>query len=252
MDIVVLYLFIIGLFFGSFYNVVGLRMSKNESIAFPASHCPNCNHQLSWYELIPVFSWLFLGGKCKKCKKKISIQYPLIELLTGILFGLSYYIFGFTYATLTSIVLCSIAVITFISDFKFMVILDEVLITGGIFLIIINYFNLGLVDTLWRLLYALIMFVIMLIIKLIGDKAFKTESLGWGDVKLSSVAGFILTPYYGLVYIFLGSIIALPFGLINRKKSRLLPFGPFLITALLIIFWNYDFIVEMLSKLFGV
>lgn len=252
MDIVVLYLFVIGLFFGSFYNVVGLRMSKNESIAFPASHCPNCNHKLSWYELIPVFSWLFLGGKCKKCKKKISIEYPLMELLTGSLFAISYLIFGFDYKTLTSIVLCSIAVITFVSDFKYMIILDEVLITGGIFLIIIDYFASGITGILWHLLYAVILFAIMLVIKLLGDKAFKTESLGWGDVKLSLITGYVLSPLYGLVYIFLGSVLALPFGIINRSKSRVLPFGPYLVIALLLIYWNYDLVVEILTKLLGV
>ena len=68
MVVILIYLFILGLFVGSFYNVVALRLSKNESIVFPGSHCVNCDHKLSWYELIPVFSYIGLRGKCKKCK----------------------------------------------------------------------------------------------------------------------------------------------------------------------------------------
>ena len=81
MGVILLYLFLLGLFVGSFYNVVALRLCKNESIVFPGSHCVNCNHKLAWYELIPVFSYIGLRGKCKKCKIHISIEYPLIELL---------------------------------------------------------------------------------------------------------------------------------------------------------------------------
>ena len=85
----------LGLVLGSFYNVLGYRLPKKESIVFPSSHCPNCNHQLKFWDLIPVLSYIFLQGKCHYCKKKISIIYPIIELATAILFVTSYYIFGF-------------------------------------------------------------------------------------------------------------------------------------------------------------
>ena len=110
MGVILLYLFLLGLFVGSFYNVVALRLCKNESIVFPGSHCVNCNHKLAWYELIPVFSYIGLRGKCKKCKIHISIQYPIIEFLTGVLFALSFYIFGFSLQTLASLILVSIVV----------------------------------------------------------------------------------------------------------------------------------------------
>ena len=95
MDEIMVYLFIVGLFFGSFFNCIANRLSKNESIIRPASHCENCKHELAWYELIPVFSYLFLKGKCKKCHTKLSIWYPLTEIATGLLFALSYLKFGF-------------------------------------------------------------------------------------------------------------------------------------------------------------
>ncbi len=78
--------FIIGLCVGSFLNVVIIRVPKEESIVFPASHCVKCNKALKFYHNIPLISWIFLGGKCAFCKEKISIQYPIIELLSGLIF----------------------------------------------------------------------------------------------------------------------------------------------------------------------
>lgn len=254
MDLITLYLFITGLFFGSFYNVVALRRVKGESIVFPASHCVNCNHKLAIYELIPVFSYLFLKGKCKKCKKKISLQYPLIELLTGILFALSYYIFGFDYYTLISIIVVSIAIITYITDIKEMIILDEVIIIGEILILIIFLIFGGYKESLLHLGYGIFLFIIMLIIKILGDRIFKVESLGWGDVKLSIIAGTVLGPYLGVVYIFLGSFIALPYALIStfKNKEHIIPFGPFLVTSMLLLLWNMDFVINILNILLGV
>ncbi len=251
---ILLYLFIIGLFVGSFYNVVALRLCKNESIVFPGSHCVNCNHKLSWYELIPVFSYIGLRGRCHHCKKHISLQYPLIELLTGILFALSFYIFGFSYNTLISIVLCSIVIITYITDSKYMVILDEVLVVGSILILLIYLIFEGIVPSLWHLFDALIVFLIMVLVKFLGDFAFKQESLGWGDVKLSFIAGLVLGINLGIAYIVLGSFLAFPYALYIsiKKKDSILPFGPFLATSLLIIFWNYSAISSFFMTLLGV
>ena len=254
MGVILLYLFILGLFVGSFYNVVALRLCKNESIVFPGSHCVNCNHKLAWYELIPVFSYIGLRGKCKKCKIHISIQYPLIELLTGILFALSFYIFGFSYETLASLILVSIVIISYVSDFKYMVILDEVLVIGGILLLIVNFFKGGFPLIGTTLLNGLVLFLIMLVIKLIGDKAFKQESLGWGDVKLAFIAGMFLGIPLVIVHIFIGSFLAFTYALAVSlmKKESLVPFGPFLATALLVIYWNYDLVLNFINTLLGV
>ena len=103
-------IFIFGLVLGSFYNVVGYRLPNNMSIAFPASHCTNCNHKLKWYELIPVISYIFLRGRCTKCKERISIFYPFFELLTGILFLISYLIFGIYIKLVISLIFVSILI----------------------------------------------------------------------------------------------------------------------------------------------
>ena len=84
MAIIYISLFIIGTFFGSFYCCIANRLSKNESIVTPGSHCENCNHRLTWYELIPSFSFIIQGGKCRKCKIKLSPEYLIVEIVTGL------------------------------------------------------------------------------------------------------------------------------------------------------------------------
>ena len=219
MILIYICLFIIGIVFGSFFNVVGLRLPKNESLISPRSHCVNCNHILDWYELIPVFSYLFLKGKCRKCKQKISIQYPLIEIINGILYCLSFSIFGFTIETILSIVLVSMVVITVISDCKYMVILDEVLLFTTLIFIIVFFISGGFSYLLHSLFRGGMLFAIMLIVKMIGDKSFKQESLGWGDVKLTFIAGMLLGFKLGVIYIFLGAILALPYAVYSTIKK---------------------------------
>lgn len=254
MGLIYVLLFIIGLVFGSFFNVIGLRLPKNESIIYPGSHCVNCNHKLNWYELIPVFSYLFLKGKCKKCKTKISIQYPLIEITNAFLYCISFKLFGFTWDTLLSIVVVSIVIITIISDCKYMVILDEVLIFGGIFSLIILFLMGGFTFTLRHIASGLVLFTVMLLVKIMGDKAFKQESLGWGDVKLTFVAGMILGFKLGLIYIFLGALIALPYAIYTtlKRNDGMIPFGPFLALSMLILFWNSGLFTNLINILIGV
>ena len=127
MDIIGIELFIIGMFFGSFFDCMANRLSKGESIIKPGSHCENCKHKLSWYELIPVLSYLFQGGRCKECKIKLPLEYILVEIVTGLLFFLSYLRYGISYQTLEMIVVSSLVIVTIISDLKYMVILDEIL-----------------------------------------------------------------------------------------------------------------------------
>lgn len=247
-------IFVIGLIFGSFYNVVGLRLPNNESIVFPGSHCPKCNHKLAWYENIPVLSYLFLGGKCKNCKKKIDIIYPLIELLTGILFAITYYLYGFSEEFLLGIILVSLVVIIFVSDTKYMIILDSPTIISVILIFIIKWIYEGIKVSLLSLLYGLFIFGIMYLLLIIGNFLFKKESLGGGDIKLSFVAGMVLGPYLGLFYIMFGSFLAFPYAIytVIKNKNGVLPFGPFLASAMLILFYNMDLFDKFLKTLFNI
>ena len=249
--------FIFGLVFGSFYNVVGYRLPNNMSIIFPGSHCPNCNHELKFYELIPVLSYIFQGGKCRKCKKKISVIYPFFELLTGTLFLLSYLVFGISIDFFICITFLSILVIITISDIKYYIIPDEVLIVGSVFLIIElcikMYLNkLGWVNGLFLpILNGLASFSALYLIKILGDFLFKKESLGGGDIKLMFVMGLVLGFPMSMTLIFIASFIALPISIYTlfKKDTNVLPFGPYLALAgALIILLQIDF--SMVLKLF--
>ncbi len=252
-------IFIVGLIFGSFYNVVGYRLPNNMSIVLPASHCTNCKHKLKFYELIPVISYIFLGGKCKVCKERISIFYPFFELLTGILFLLSYLKFGLTLEFLIAITFISVLIIISISDVKYFIIPDEVLIVGTLLIIVelianvfinnISVFN-GLVMPILNGLGA---FAILYLFKALGDLIFKTESLGGGDIKLLFFIGLVLGFDMSIVTIFIASFIALPLSIVSliKNNNNILPFGPYLSVAATIIMLtglNLNMILNFFTK----
>ena len=249
---IIVTLFIIGTIFGSFYNVVGYRIPKGESILYPSSHCTKCNHKLKAFELIPILSFVFLGGKCHSCKTKISFFYPIFEFLTGIAFSISYVVFGFSFECLYSIVFLSMLIIIIISDYQTMIIPDSILVFFSLILAFIKYFMNGLESVGISLLHALAAFIFMLLLKLLGDFLFKKESMGGGDIKLLAVFGFVLGFPLSLVSVFLSAFIALPISLILLKvnKSHEIPFGPFLAIAAIIIFLSkidISFIINLLT-----
>lgn len=242
--------FVFGTLLGSFYNVVGYRLPKGLSLVKPkSSFCPKCNHSLKWYELVPIFSFLIQKGKCRKCKCKISLFYPCIEFTTGILFMLSYLKFGFTFEFLIAILISSFFVIVIVSDVNFLIIPDEVTVFFSIFVIIINFIAYGIDYGITSILYGLFLFIIMLILMLFGNFIFKKESLGGADIKLMFFVGTILNPINGLFQLFLSSFIALPISIyiLLKKKKRAIPFGPFILLALLIIYMLQIDIVSLLN-----
>lgn len=246
--------FITGLIFGSFYNVVGLRLPNGESIIKPGSHCPKCNHKLSWYENIPVLSYIFLKGKCKNCKQKISFIYPAIEILTAILFTANYVIFGLTYECLIGVILSSLVSIIFVSDSKYMIINDSPLIISSILIIIIKIINNGLKETIYSVLSGLLIFIIVYLLMLLGNFLFKKESLGGGDIKLSFVAGLSLGPVLGIFYIVLASFLAFPYAMYISVKGDegMLPFGPFLATSMLLLYFNSNLATAFINALLNI
>ncbi len=232
-----IYLFIIGTVFGSFYNVVGYRLPNGDSIAFPPSHCPNCNYKLKFWELIPIISFIFQKGKCTNCKEKISFIYPFFEGLTGILFVLSYLSFGLTPKLIIALTFISMLIIIIVSDYEYMIIPDEVLIFFGILLFIEILLINGPLIALKSIFHGLIAFLIMFLLKKFGDFIFKKESMGGGDIKLLFIFGMVLTSPIAILSIFLGSLIGLPISLVMLKKdnSHIIPFGPFLAAGAIIL-----------------
>lgn len=243
--------FIFGIVFGSFFNVVGYRLPKDMSIVYPSSHCPKCNHKLNIIDLIPIFSYIFSGGKCRYCKKKIPIFYLIIELLTGLLFVLTYLIFGLSINTIVILLFVSMSIILILSDILYMIIPDSILIFFGV-LILITKIVLG-ANILFILLDILIPFIFMYLLKLFGDMLFKRESLGGGDIKLMLVIGLTIGWELSIFSVVLSSFIALPISIYNliKKKNHELPFGPYiLISALICIFLKLDinYIINLLMQ----
>ena len=232
-------LFILGTVLGSFYGVLGSRLPIEKSIVKPGSHCEFCKHPLKWYELIPIISFLIQKGKCRKCHKKLSWMYLFTELFTGILFVASYLYLGVSYEFFVSLILSSLVTIIFVSDMKYMIILDSPLIVSGILFFALQWIYFGISVALMSLLNGFITFSIMFLIGKLGNFIFKKESLGGGDIKLSFLSGMILGIPLSVISLMLSSFLALPyaFACLSLKNDHEVPFGPFLISALWIVFF---------------
>ncbi len=239
--------FFLGAVFGSFFLVVGTRLPLNENIITGRSRCDSCKTILKWYELIPIFSYIFQMGKCNTCKNKISKEHLIMEIVTGILFSYGYLYYGLNLNFLSYLVLISVTLIIFVSDFKYMIILDSPLIIGSILIFIIRCYELSLLNALYSVLYGLVIFIVMYLIKLLGNFLFKKESLGDGDIKLGFLIGIALG-YTGigirlsLIAIMFSAFLALPYAyasLYITKKNEL-PYGPFLASSMVIIYLFID------------
>lgn len=242
--IYIIFFVILGMVLGSFYNVVGLRMPKGESIVNPPSHCPKCDHRLTFFELIPVLSFIFQGGKCKKCKSKISWVYPAFEFSCGVIFGISYIVFGLSLELLIVLTFLSMLMIIMISDVEYMIIPDEILLFFGIVLALEIGIIFGYKELFISLFNGLIAFGIMFLLKKLGDFLFKKESMGGGDIKLMFVFGLVLGWKTSILSIFIGSLVGLPVSLLLMKKNseHIIPFGPFLsIGAIILLLTRIDF-----------
>ena len=238
----IVFIFLLGTIMGSFYYVVGTRLPNHESLIKPRSHCTYCQHILKWYELIPIFSYLVLRGKCKNCHKKISKEYILYELLTGILFCVSYVKFGFQYEFFVSIILSSLVVLIFITDFKYMIILDSPLVIGGIFLFGLRIIYFGFENAILNLLWGFLTFLVMLFIGYIGTILFKREALGGGDIKFSFLLGMALGFKYAIMALLFSTFLALPYAVASMllNKDKEVPFGPFLVNSAFIVYFFLD------------
>lgn len=248
----ILFLFILGTVFGSFFFVVGTRLPENKSIIKPGSCCDKCKKELKWIDLIPIISYLIGGGKCRYCKTKISLLYPMIEIVTGCLFVLSFLLYGISYEFFAAILIFSLLILIFITDFKYYIILDSPLIIISLGILGLKWYYFGLKTALISLLAGIIMFVIVFIIKRFGDYIFKKESLGGGDVKLSFVLGLILGVRLSLLSFILSSFLALPYALasVYFTQKKEVPFGPFIISAATIIFVFMDKFTNLLDFFF--
>ncbi|MDG5786860.1 prepilin peptidase [Evansella sp. AB-P1] len=234
MDIILhAYLFVLGAVLGSFYNVVGLRVAKGESFVRPRSHCPNCKHVLSWLELIPVLSYIFQKGKCKKCKKRISPIYPIFEGLTAVLFTISPLMVGWSKELLIALALISLLMIITVSDLKTMLIPNKIVAFFFVLFIVLRFIEP--LSPWWdSIVGSVVGFTILLLLAIVSK-----GGMGGGDIKLFAVLGIVLGLQGTLLTLFFASLLGAIIGGIGliikkTKKGVPIPFGPFIAAGCLI------------------
>ncbi|MFH1868782.1 MAG: prepilin peptidase [Candidatus Omnitrophota bacterium] len=246
---------ILGLIIGSFLNVCIYRMPKSKSVVRPRSHCPSCEKIISWYDNIPVLSFILLGGKCRFCKAKISIRYAVVEILTALVFVFLIKTLGFNFTTIIYIaVSCGMIVATFI-DFDHQIIPDEITIGGMIAGLILSFIYPQLHFTASRfhgLLYSMAGLLtggsMIYLIGILGKFLFKKDAMGGGDVKYLAMMGSFIG-FKGAILIFFvapffGAIVGIFMKI--KYKAEIIPYGPYLsIAALLVMVWG-DRILQLL------
>ena len=220
-------IFLFGTLIGSFLNVVIYRVPKGESIAFPASKCQSCSTPLRYYHNIPIYSWLFLRGKCGFCKEKISIQYPLVEMFVGILFVLLYMKLGLVwYLPFVAFSFSALFALSVI-DVKYMAVPDSINFTALGFALITDTF-------VENSIYALIAGAGLYLISFITAKIFRKDTLGGADVIVAGTMGALLGLQNFLIAMFLSAVLSLFPSLMQKGKP--LPFVPFLSVATFIVY----------------
>lgn len=235
-----IFIFIIGLCIGSFINVCIYRIPREESIAFPASHCTSCEAKIKVIDLIPIFSYIFLRGRCRNCNEKISIKYPVVELLTGLLFLAAYLQFGNVFKLLFSLIFISIFLMIFYIDLEHMIIPDGlnaiIALLGVTFNIVfpIGDYKSTLISMGLGLLAGGGFF---LILGLFG-------AMGGGDIKMMAALGLLFGFELTILLMFLafviGGIVSITFLITKVKTMKdMVPFGPYIAMAgILVLFFG--------------
>lgn len=230
------YFAILGLVFGSFYNVVGLRVPKGESIVHPPSHCTSCQKRLTALELIPVLSYVIQRGKCRGCGTKVSPIYMVTEIITAALFAFSFGQFGFSAELAVALLFISLLVIINVSDIAYMLIPDKILLFFLPLLIIVRMF--APLEPWWAsLVGAVIGFSILFFIAIVSK-----GGMGGGDIKLFFLIGYVLGPIDTLLTLFVAALIGMIVGLVILKvrgqgRKTPVPFGPSIAVATIIVYF---------------
>lgn len=256
MGIYYVFIFLLGLAIGSFLNVCIYRIPLGQSIANPPSHCFNCGTRLATLDLIPVFSYLFLRGRCRYCGKKFSARYMFIELLTAGIFTMLFYKYSVTLEFLAAAFLMSILIAVFFIDLDHRIIPNGLVIAGligGILVFVYNFVYPFEIygDRHWYnpLIGAAVGSGTLLLVALIGYLFYKTDdAMGMGDVKIFAPIGILLgwrlTIIALLLAIFIAGISSLVLIIIRKKNRKsTIPFGPFIVTGTFIaLMWGYGII----------
>lgn len=255
--------FVFGSCIGSFLNVVIYRLPANLSIVYPPSRCPQCQHQLSATENVPILGWLRLKGRCSYCKTKISFRYPLIEAVTGIVFLLVFWQFGYSIETVGYWILLSWLLSLSLIDLDTMTLPASLtksgLVLGLIFQAVSGWLDSDSSTAIARLIFGIagaVMGIWLLeTIRVLGTLVLQQEAMGDADGKLMATIGAWIGWKYVLVACFIacgvGAVLgggAIALGLLNRKQP--MPFGPFLALGGVLSLFYGEVIINTYAKTF--
>lgn len=229
-----------GIVIGSFLNVCILRIPKGESIVTDRSHCMSCGYQLKWYDLVPLFSYLFLGGKCRRCKEHISAQYPVVEATNGILWVLVFVVNGISIDSVLYCLMASALLTLSVIDFR----TYEIPFGINVFIL-----TLGLIHLVFHLedwlTYVIGLLLVSTFLQILVV-ATKGRAMGGGDVKLMAAAGLLIGWQNSLLALFLGCIVGSVIHLIRMKISdqdHMLAMGPYLSVGIFVaVLWGGQFL----------
>lgn len=234
-------IFIFGIVIGSFLNVCIYRIPKKEDIVKINSHCMSCNYKLKWYDLVPIFSYIFLGGRCRECKTHISIQYPIIEGLNGILYVLVVFVNGFTIESLLYCLMFSALITLSVIDFR------TYEIPFGINLFILALGLIKLATDYRNFLDYLISFISVSGFLYLLFLLTKGRGIGGGDIKLMAVSGLMLGWKCNILALAIGCIVGSIIHIIRMKVSKqdhVLALGPYLSVGIMIAALWGDFLLQ--------
>ena len=266
-----IYAFIVGACFGSFLNVCISRWPDGLSVVRPRSRCPNCEHPIGVMENIPIVSWIALRGRCRQCRNPISFQYPLVEIIVGLVWLVSYAAYGLSFTTVRVAVLLTVLLGIAVTDAKRYVIPDGFTVFGLIWVMVTAIASM-FTGEIWPFANAYEALVgacagagAIAIAGWLGEVALKKEAMGFGDVTLMAMVGAAVGPNRALITIFLGALIgAIAFlGVVfpitwmrsRANKSEfsppLVPFGVFLAPAAVIALLWGDRLISVYSSYSG-
>ncbi|MBD5464315.1 MAG: prepilin peptidase [Lachnospiraceae bacterium] len=236
-----IWIFLFGIVIGSFLNVCILRIPSGESIAKSRSHCMNCGYQLKWYDLIPLFSYLFLGGRCRRCKEPISLQYPIVEGVNGFLYVLIFFVKGWNLDAAIYCLLVSALLTLSVIDFR----TYEIPFGINVFIFVLGIVHLLLHISDWK--QYLIGFILVSGIFEIIFLASGGRAIGGGDVKLMAAAGLLIGWKMAYLAMVAGCVIGSVIHLIRMritKEGHKLAMGPYLAVGIFFaVLWGEPFLI---------
>lgn len=216
---------------GSFLNVCIVRLPADGSLFRPRSRCPKCGNPIAWYDNVPVLSWIALGGRCRRCRERISVQYPLIESVVAALWAAAAWRYGVTIGGLEAAVFGTILLGIAVTDARHYLIPDEYTL-GGVVLGLAFSLRGGVEGLLWAIVGGAVGFLLLLGIAEGGRKAFGKDAMGGGDIKMMAMVGTFLGWKGVLLTLFGGALLGtLIFVPLTIGRHRLVPFGIFLAGA---------------------